>query len=174
MAHCSHALRGLWSDRAPPHARRHPRQHHALLADEYRVFATRLYWENNADFFNAKNITIPSPSACFPKSSTRPPERAYPTTSSTTTIFDRGGYSAAWEQPEALYAYPTLDEFVGRVSDSGEGRWTSIAAIDEGVPAPILTTALYSRFGSRGLDEFADKRLSAMPKGFGGHAEKPS
>jgi 6-phosphogluconate dehydrogenase len=58
------------------------------------------------------------------------------------------------------------------VSDSGEGRWTSIAAIDEGVPTPVLTTALYSRFASRGLDDFADKVLSAMRKGFGGHDEK--
>ena len=58
------------------------------------------------------------------------------------------------------------------MSDSGEGRWTSIAAIDVGVPAPVLTTALYSRFASRDLDEFADKLLSAMRKEFGGHAEK--
>ena len=69
---------------------------------------------------------------------------------------------------------PTLEEFAGRVSDSGEGRWTSIAAIDVGVPAPVLTTALYSRFPSRGLDDFADKLLSAMRKEFGGHDEKPS
>jgi 6-phosphogluconate dehydrogenase len=60
------------------------------------------------------------------------------------------------------------------VSDSGEGRWTSIAAIDEGVPTPVLTAALYSRFGSRGLDDFADRTLSAMRKQFGGHAEKAS
>ena len=60
------------------------------------------------------------------------------------------------------------------MSDSGEGRWTSIAAIEEGVPAPVLTTALYSRFGSRDLDHFANQVLSAMRKGFGGHAEKPS
>ena len=59
------------------------------------------------------------------------------------------------------------------MSDSGEGRWTSIAAIDIGVPAPVLTTALYSRFASRGLDKFADKLLSAMRQGFGGHQEKP-
>ena len=55
------------------------------------------------------------------------------------------------------------------MSDSGEGRWTSIAAIEEGVPAPVLTAALYSRFGSRGLDEYAGKVQSAMRKGFGGH-----
>jgi 6-phosphogluconate dehydrogenase len=65
-----------------------------------------------------------------------------------------------------------LEEFSGRVSDSGEGRWTSIAAIDEGVPAPVLTAALYERFSSRGLDDFGDKVLSAMRKQFGGHDEK--
>jgi 6-phosphogluconate dehydrogenase len=59
------------------------------------------------------------------------------------------------------------------VSDSGEGRWTSVAAIDVGVPAPVLTTALYSRFASRDLDQFADKLLSAMRREFGGHEEKP-
>jgi 6-phosphogluconate dehydrogenase len=60
------------------------------------------------------------------------------------------------------------------VSDSGEGRWTAIAALDEGVPAPVLTTALYSRFSSRNLDDFANRVLSAMRKGFGGHQEKPA
>ena len=74
----------------------------------------------------------------------------------------------------ALEESPDLSEFAGRVSDSGEGRWTSIAAIDEGVPAPVLTSALYSRFASRGLDDYADRVLSAMRKQFGGHNEKPS
>jgi 6-phosphogluconate dehydrogenase len=90
-------------------------------------------------------------------------------------VWRRGSVVGAWLldlTAEALYASPTLDEFAGRVSDSGEGRWTSIAAIDVGVPAPTLTTALYSRFGSRGLDLFADKILSAMRSEFGGHAEK--
>jgi 6-phosphogluconate dehydrogenase len=73
---------------------------------------------------------------------------------------------------EQLHESPTLDGFSGRVSDSGEGRWTAIAAIDEGVPAPVLTTALYSRFASRDLDSFANQVLSAMRKAFGGHAEK--
>jgi 6-phosphogluconate dehydrogenase len=72
----------------------------------------------------------------------------------------------------ALTESPELSEFSGKVSDSGEGRWTSIAAIDEGVPAPVLTTALYSRFASRNLDDFANKVLSAMRKQFGGHDEK--
>jgi len=72
----------------------------------------------------------------------------------------------------ALVESPGLENYAGRVSDSGEGRWTSIAAIDEGVPAPVLTSALYSRFASRSLDDFADKALSAMRKGFGGHDEK--
>jgi 6-phosphogluconate dehydrogenase len=90
-------------------------------------------------------------------------------------LWRRGSVVSSWLldlTAEALYASPTLDDFAGRVSDSGEGRWTSIAAIDIGVPTPVLTTALYSRFASRGLDEFADKLLSAMRKGFGGHAEK--
>jgi len=62
---------------------------------------------------------------------------------------------------------------IGRVSDSGEGRWTSIAAIDVSAPAPVLTTALYARFSSRGEADFADQVLSAMRFGFGGHAERP-
>ena len=73
----------------------------------------------------------------------------------------------------ALHESPTLDGFSGRVSDSGEGRWTSLAAIEEGVPAPVLTTALYERFSSRNADEFANKVLSAMRKEFGGYDEKP-
>jgi 6-phosphogluconate dehydrogenase len=66
----------------------------------------------------------------------------------------------------------TLSKFAGRVSDSGEGRWTIKAAIDEGVPAPVLTAALYARFSSRGDADFQDKLLSAMRYGFGGHLEK--
>ena len=73
---------------------------------------------------------------------------------------------------QALLESPKLEEFAGRVSDSGEGRWTSIAAIEAGVPAPVLTTALYSRFSSRGLDDFENRLLSAMRKQFGGHEEK--
>jgi len=72
----------------------------------------------------------------------------------------------------ALLKDPELAKFEGRVSDSGEGRWTIKAAIDEGVPAPVLSTALYSRFSSRGEAEFADKLLSAMRFEFGGHHEK--
>ncbi len=72
----------------------------------------------------------------------------------------------------ALHASPDLEEFSGHVSDSGEGRWTSIAAIDEGVPTPVLTSALFTRFASRDANDFADKVLSAMRKGFGGHDEK--
>ena len=91
-------------------------------------------------------------------------------------VWRRGSVIGSWLldlTAEALYASPTLDDFAGRVSDSGEGRWTSVAAIDVGVPAPVLTTALYSRFASRDLDQFADKLLSAMRKEFGGHDEKP-
>jgi len=92
-------------------------------------------------------------------------------------VWRRGSVIGSWLldlTAEALQESPDLSEYAGRVSDSGEGRWTSIAAIDEGVPAPVLTMALYSRFASRGLDDFADKVLSAMRKGFGGHAEKPA
>ena len=67
---------------------------------------------------------------------------------------------------------PALKDFSGRVSDSGEGRWTIKAAIDEGVPVPVLTTALYERFSSRGEADYQDKLLSAMRFQFGGHVEK--
>jgi 6-phosphogluconate dehydrogenase len=96
-------------------------------------------------------------------------------TSDVAEVWRRGSVISSWLldlTAEALYASPALGGFAGRVSDSGEGRWTSVAAIDEGVPTPILTTALYARFGSRRNDEFADKLLSAMRQGFGGHAEK--
>ena len=72
----------------------------------------------------------------------------------------------------ALAEDPQLEGFTGRVSDSGEGRWTVDTAIEEGVPAPVITTALFSRFGSRGNAAFADRLLSAMRKQFGGHVEK--
>jgi 6-phosphogluconate dehydrogenase len=94
-----------------------------------------------------------------------------------TEVWRRGSVIGSWLLDLAaasMQESPDLAEFEGRVSDSGEGRWTSIAAIDEGVPAPVLTTALYERFASRGLDDFADKVLSAMRKQFGGHDEKPS
>ena len=73
---------------------------------------------------------------------------------------------------DALLEDPQLSKFEGRVSDSGEGRWTIRAAIDEGVPAHVLSSALYERFSSRGDAEFADKLLSAMRHEFGGHLEK--
>ena len=74
----------------------------------------------------------------------------------------------------ALHKDPDVAGFSGRVSDSGEGRWTVMAAVDEGVPAYVLTAALFERFSSRGEGDFADKILSAMRKEFGGHAEKPA
>jgi 6-phosphogluconate dehydrogenase len=92
-------------------------------------------------------------------------------------VWRRGSVVGSWLldlTAAAMQESPDLSDFAGRVSDSGEGRWTSIAAIDEGVPAPVLTTALYERFSSRGLDDFADKVLSAMRKQFGGHDEKAS
>jgi 6-phosphogluconate dehydrogenase len=73
---------------------------------------------------------------------------------------------------DALQQDPALDGFSGRVSDSGEGRWTMLAAIDEGVPVHVLSAALYDRFESRGEADFANKILSAMRTGFGGHAER--
>jgi len=92
-------------------------------------------------------------------------------------VWRRGSVISSWLldlTATALRESPDLADFAGRVSDSGEGRWTSIAAIEEGVPAGVLTTALYERFASRDLDDYADKVLSAMRQQFGGHAEKPS
>ncbi len=90
-------------------------------------------------------------------------------------VWRRGSVIGSWLldlTAAALQESPDLAEFSGRVSDSGEGRWTTIAAIEEGVPAPVLTAALNERFSSRNLDEFGDKVLSAMRKQFGGHDEK--
>jgi 6-phosphogluconate dehydrogenase len=90
-------------------------------------------------------------------------------------VWRRGSVIASWLldlTASALVSDPQLAGFAGRVSDSGEGRWTIKAAIDEGVPVPVLTTALYERFASRGEADFQDKLLSAMRFGFGGHVEK--
>ena len=90
-------------------------------------------------------------------------------------VWRRGSVIGSWLldlTAIALSEAPDLTEFTGRVSDSGEGRWTAIAAVEEGVPAPVLTMALYARFASRRLADFADKALSAMRKQFGGHDEK--
>ena len=90
-------------------------------------------------------------------------------------LWRRGSVVSSWLldlTAAALAKDPQLDTFSGRVSDSGEGRWTVMAAIDEGVPAPVLSSALYSRFASQGNAEFADKILSAMRKEFGGHEER--
>jgi 6-phosphogluconate dehydrogenase len=92
-------------------------------------------------------------------------------------VWRRGSVIASWLldlTAQSLVESPDLRDFSGRVSDSGEGRWTAIAAIEEGVPAPVLSSALFSRFGSRDLDHFANQVLSAMRKQFGGHAEKPA
>jgi 6-phosphogluconate dehydrogenase len=94
-----------------------------------------------------------------------------------TELWRRGSVVSSWLldlTAEAFVHSPDLSDFSGRVSDSGEGRWTSIAAIEEGVPAPTLTSALFSRFASRDLDHFANQVLSAMRFGFGGHVEKPA
>ena len=90
-------------------------------------------------------------------------------------VWRRGSVISSWLldlTAAALTKNPALSDFAGHVSDSGEGRWTIKAAIDEGVPAPVLTAALYERFSSRSEADFADKLLSAMRFEFGGHVEK--
>ena len=97
-------------------------------------------------------------------------------TTAVAELWRRGSVISSWLldlTAHALSQDPKLDSFAGRVSDSGEGRWTTLAAIDEAVPAYVLTTALYERFSSRGEADFADRILSAMRKEFGGHSEKP-
>lgn len=90
-------------------------------------------------------------------------------------LWRRGSVIGSWLldlTASALYDNPDLSNFAGHVADSGEGRWTLQAAIDEGVPAPVISSALFSRFSSRGADDFADKLLSAMRYEFGGHVER--
>jgi 6-phosphogluconate dehydrogenase len=92
-------------------------------------------------------------------------------------VWRRGSVIASWLldlTAASLAKDPDLSEFAGRVSDSGEGRWTIKAAIDEGVPVPVLSAALYERFASRGEADYQDKLLSAMRYQFGGHLEKPA
>jgi 6-phosphogluconate dehydrogenase len=92
-------------------------------------------------------------------------------------VWRRGSVVSSWLvdlTADALARSPDLDDFSGRVSDSGEGRWTVLASIDEGVPASVITAALHQRFESRGLGQFTDKLLSAMRAEFGGHLEKAS
>ena len=94
-----------------------------------------------------------------------------------TELWRRGSVVSSWLldlTASALAKQPDLAGFSGRVSDSGEGRWTVAAAIEEGTPAPVLSAALYQRFASRGADEFAGKVLSAMRFEFGGHVERPA
>jgi 6-phosphogluconate dehydrogenase len=94
-----------------------------------------------------------------------------------TEVWRRGSVITSWLldlTASALAADPSLRDFKGRVSDSGEGRWTIQAAVDEAVPAPVLTAALFARFSSRGEADFQNKLLSAMRLGFGGHTEKPA
>ena len=89
-------------------------------------------------------------------------------------VWRRGSVIASWLSDltaEAMFADPDLEGYGGLVADFGEGRWTSIAAIDTSTPAPVLTTAPYSRFASRGEEAFGNKVLSAMRMGFGGHVE---
>jgi 6-phosphogluconate dehydrogenase len=91
-------------------------------------------------------------------------------------VWRRGSVVASWLldlTASALRKNPALEKFEGRVSDSGEGRWTLQAAIDESVPAPVISAALFSRFSSRGEDDYANRLLSALRFEFGGHVEKP-
>jgi len=97
--------------------------------------------------------------------------------SSIAELWRRGSVISSWLldlTAEALAADPTLEAYEGKVSDSGEGRWTVEAAVDEGVPVPVLSAALFQRFSSRGRSDVADQVLSAMRAGFGGHAERVS
>ncbi len=94
-----------------------------------------------------------------------------------TEVWRRGSVVASWLldlTAQALHEEPTLDKFGGRVSDSGEGRWTLEAANETGTPVPVLASALFSRFSSRGEGDFANRTLSAMRFAFGGHLEKPA
>jgi 6-phosphogluconate dehydrogenase len=92
-----------------------------------------------------------------------------------TELWRRGSVIASWLldlTAHALHESPTLEDYAGRVSDSGEGRWTVQAAVEEGVPVPVLSASLFDRFSSRGEAEFGNRVLSAMRKAFGGHLEK--
>jgi len=92
-----------------------------------------------------------------------------------TEVWRRGSVIASWLldlTAQALHASPMLDDYAGRVSDSGEGRWTVQAAVEEGVPVPVLSASLFDRFSSRGEAEFGNRVLSAMRNAFGGHLEK--
>jgi 6-phosphogluconate dehydrogenase len=94
---------------------------------------------------------------------------------SITELWRRGSVVSSWLldlTAQALLEDPRLDGYAGHVSDSGEGRWTIHAAIDEGVPAPVLSAALFARFSSRNHDDFANRLLSAMRREFGGHVER--
>jgi 6-phosphogluconate dehydrogenase len=98
-------------------------------------------------------------------------------TAAVAEVWRRGSVVSSWLldlTATALHEEPSLASYSGRVSDSGEGRWTVQAAVDTGTPAHVLTAALFERFSSRGEGLFADKLLSAMRKQFGGHAERPS
>jgi 6-phosphogluconate dehydrogenase len=95
--------------------------------------------------------------------------------SAITEVWRRGSVIASWLldlTAQALHETPELDEYAGRVSDSGEGRWTVQAAVEEGVPAPVLAASLFDRFASRGEADWGNRVLSAMRRGFGGHLEK--
>jgi 6-phosphogluconate dehydrogenase len=140
---------------------------------EYGVMAA--YAEGLA-ILNAADLGSTDPRADAETAPLADPEYyRYPfDTAEISEVWRRGSVIGSWLldlTAEALHRDPTLSEFTGQVSDSGEGRWTTHAAVDTGVPAHVLTAALYSRFSSRGNADFADRTLSAMRKQFGGHDE---
>jgi 6-phosphogluconate dehydrogenase len=143
---------------------------------EYGVMAS--YAEGLAVLHKA-NVGLTSPSAADAETTPLEHPEYYQYEIDTTEVAElwrRGSVISSWLldlTAHSLYEDPKLSHFEGRVSDSGEGRWTVTAAIDEAVPAHVLSSALYERFTSRGEGDFADRILSAMRKEFGGHAEKP-
>jgi 6-phosphogluconate dehydrogenase len=143
---------------------------------EYGVMAS--YAEGLAVLHKA-NVGLTAPSAADAETTPLEHPEYYQYEIDTTEVAElwrRGSVISSWLldlTAHSLYQDPKLTDFEGRVSDSGEGRWTVTAAIDEAVPTFVLSAALYERFTSRGEGDFADRILSAMRKEFGGHAEKP-
>jgi len=141
---------------------------------EYALMAA---YAEGLNILHHANVGKHPPTADAETAPLREPE-AYPydfNLAEVTEVWRRGSVIGSWLldlSAQALFENPGLSDFSGRVSDSGEGRWTQQAAIDEGVPAPVLASALYSRFTSQGEAEFSNKLLSAMRFAFGGHLEK--
>jgi len=141
---------------------------------EYGVMAA--YAEGLNILANANAGTTPRPADAETTPLRDPAAYAYEIDlAAVAELWRRGSVVASWLldlTASALVKDPRLDTFSGRVSDSGEGRWTLQAAVDEGVPVPVISAALYQRFSSRGLADFSDRVLSAMRREFGGHEER--